>query len=264
MCGSVGESSDSPHPRRDQHAAPCGRNLVLRLTPQAAAPPVPPAHRARPRRRADERDARPVPPPPGGAASTTPPTRTSSAGPVCLGLCGCWRQESFFSISTNASLDALNYYVVVDDGNRWYPDSRQAGREEPGQRRKGTRSTPRRKSQSTRESPPAGGGRPGTRSAPSSLPRTKLTTAQADSTVIPRRVCPPTPIRPEACLLNDERKLAIHAVRMAAYNAETILARVLTHRTTRERNTKRAPLRKAMTLSAHLEVHGGTLHVRLT
>ncbi|MQA17544.1 MAG: hypothetical protein GEV09_26665, partial [Pseudonocardiaceae bacterium] len=56
--------------------------------------------------------------------------------------------------------------------------------------------------------------------------RTHLQNARAESRTVPSRV-PLRQIRPQARLLHDERKLITHAIRMAAYNAESTLARML-------------------------------------
>jgi hypothetical protein len=64
-------------------------------------------------------------------------------------------------------------------------------------------------------------------------------------------------------LLDTERKLVTHAVRMAAYNAESTLARMLHGHYARADHEARALLRAAMNLSGDLHITGATLHVRL-
>jgi hypothetical protein len=58
-------------------------------------------------------------------------------------------------------------------------------------------------------------------------------------------------------------KLLTHAIRMAAYNAESTLARMLRPHYSRADDEARALLREAFTLSGDLDITGDTLHVRL-
>jgi len=70
-------------------------------------------------------------------------------------------------------------------------------------------------------------------------------------------------VRPDARLLDEERKLLTHAIRIAAYNAESTLARMLRPHYSRADDEARALLREAFTLSGDLHITGDTLHVRL-
>ena len=70
-------------------------------------------------------------------------------------------------------------------------------------------------------------------------------------------------MRPDARLLNEERKLITHAIRMSAYNAESILARMLHGHYARADDEARALVREAFTLSGDIDVRDGQLHVRL-
>jgi transposase-like protein len=70
-------------------------------------------------------------------------------------------------------------------------------------------------------------------------------------------------IRPDAALIDEERKLLTHAIRMAAYNAESTLARMIRPHYARAEDEARALLREAMTLSGDLQITGDTTHVRL-
>ena len=56
-------------------------------------------------------------------------------------------------------------------------------------------------------------------------------------------------VRPDARLLDEERKLLTHAIRMAAHNAESTLARMLRPYYSRADDEARALLREAFTLS---------------
>ena len=70
-------------------------------------------------------------------------------------------------------------------------------------------------------------------------------------------------VRPGSRLLETERKLLTHAIRMSAYNSESALARLLRPHYSRGDDEARALLREAFTLSADLHIIGDTLHVRL-
>ena len=70
-------------------------------------------------------------------------------------------------------------------------------------------------------------------------------------------------VRPGSRLLETERKLLTHAIRMSAYNTETALARLLRPHYARGDDEGRALLREAFTLPGDLQIIGDTLHVRL-
>jgi len=96
-----------------------------------------------------------------------------------------------------------------------------------------------------------------------------LNTAQADLTAA-KNTSRKTPshlplaqVRPGSRLLETERKLLTHAIRMSAYNTESALARLLRPHYARGEDEGRALLREAFTLSGDLQIIGDTLHVRL-
>ncbi len=70
-------------------------------------------------------------------------------------------------------------------------------------------------------------------------------------------------MRPGSRLLETERKLLTHAIRMSAYNGESALARLLAPHYAHSEHEGRALLREAFTLPGDLQVIGDTLHVRL-
>jgi len=70
-------------------------------------------------------------------------------------------------------------------------------------------------------------------------------------------------VRPGSRLLETERKLLTHAIRMSAYNSESALARLLAPHYAHSEHEGRALLREAFTLPGDLQVIGDTLHVRL-
>jgi hypothetical protein len=70
-------------------------------------------------------------------------------------------------------------------------------------------------------------------------------------------------VRPGSRMLETERKLLTHAIRMSAYNSESALARLVRPHYSRGDDEARALLREAFTLSGDLQIIGDTLHVRL-
>ena len=70
-------------------------------------------------------------------------------------------------------------------------------------------------------------------------------------------------VRPGSRLLETERKLLTHAIRMSAYNSESTLARLLRPHYARGEDEARSLLREAFTLPGDLQIIGDTLHVRL-
>jgi len=70
-------------------------------------------------------------------------------------------------------------------------------------------------------------------------------------------------VRPGSRLLETERKLLTHAIRMSAYNSESALACLLRPHYARGRDEARALLREAFTLPGDLQITDRTLHVRL-
>jgi hypothetical protein len=92
--------------------------------------------------------------------------------------------------------------------------------------------------------------------------RTRLDCARAARAATPSRV-PLAQVRPNARLLDEETKLITHAIRMAAYNAETTLARLLREHYARADQEARALLREAMRLPGDIQIDGDTLHLRL-
>lgn len=79
---------------------------------------------------------------------------------------------------------------------------------------------------------------------------------------IPARV-PLGELHPDAVVHQGERKRIHDAVRMAAYNAETVLARLLAPHYARAEDEARSLLREAMRSPADLHVVGHELYVRI-
>jgi len=92
--------------------------------------------------------------------------------------------------------------------------------------------------------------------------RDDLAAAKAASRNTPSHL-PLGQVRPGSRLLETERKLLTHAIRMSAYNSESALARLLRPHYSRGDDEARALLREAFTLPGDLQISGNTLHVRL-
>jgi hypothetical protein len=92
--------------------------------------------------------------------------------------------------------------------------------------------------------------------------QTDLADAQDTSRATPTHL-PIGQVRPGSRLLETERKLLTHAIRMSAYNTESILARLLRPHYSRGTHEARALLREAFTLPGDLQITDTTLHVRL-
>jgi len=92
--------------------------------------------------------------------------------------------------------------------------------------------------------------------------RARLDQANAQSRSTPSHL-PLGQVRPGAQLLDEETKLLTHAIRMAAYNAESSLARMIRPHYARAEHEARALIREAMTLSGDLQITNRTVHLRL-
>jgi len=86
--------------------------------------------------------------------------------------------------------------------------------------------------------------------------------AEQRAGTVPARV-PLGDIRPDAVLAHPERKRITDVIRMAAYNAQSVLARALAPYYPRADDEANSLLREAFRASADLEVVGNQLHVRL-
>ena len=70
-------------------------------------------------------------------------------------------------------------------------------------------------------------------------------------------------LSPDMVRLDGETRQITHAIRMAAYNAETTLARALSGHYSRAEDEACALIREALTTSGDITPGPGTLHVRL-
>ena len=172
-----------------------------------------------------------------------------------------WNQENFFRyLRAHYGLDALDTYATTgDDMGRMVPNPA---------RRKADRAL----AEARRSLAQAQASR-GQASLDGRPPDPAITRAFADATAhieelataaraIPARV-PLGEARPGSVRLAPERKRIHDAIRMATYNAESALARLVGPHYARADDEARTLLREAFSSPADLQVVGGELHVRL-
>ena len=92
--------------------------------------------------------------------------------------------------------------------------------------------------------------------------RQELAAAQAAVKATPAKI-PLSQHNPGQVRLDTETKLLTHAIRMAAFNTETILARALHGHYARAEDEAYALIREALTASGDITPRDGTLHIRL-
>lgn len=182
-------------------------------------------------------------------------TRTDAVAVVAHAMFSRWRQENFFRyLRAHYGLDALDSYATVaDDLERSVPN--------PAKRPASARAGEARRRLAEIED-----------DLPERLP-TELAAAFTDAVAhveglnaaarnIPARV-PLGELHPDAVVHHGERKRIHDAVRMATYNAETALARLLWPHYPRADDEARSLLREAMRIPADLQIVGNELHVRI-
>ena len=98
--------------------------------------------------------------------------------------------------------------------------------------------------------------------APVDAARRDLAAAQAAARAAPAKISL-AEHNPDMVKLDTETKLITHAIRMAACNAETILARALNSCYARAGDEAYALIREALHASGDITIHGSTLHIRL-
>jgi len=184
-----------------------------------------------------------------------------------------WRQENYFKYGReHFALDALDSYAdSPDDPTRLVPNPAKARALDQVGWARADLTTAHADVASALDSAVAKAGRPGnggkavvdpTAGQALTAAQHDLTAAKQASREIPTHL-PLGQVRPGSRLLETQRKLLTHAIRMSAYNSESALARLLRPHYARGDDEGRALLREAFTLSGDLQVIGDTLHVRL-
>lgn len=184
--------------------------------------------------------------------------------PVAHAMFSRWRQENFFRyLRAHYALDGLDAYTTVaDDPGRLVPN--------PAKRAAARTLAAARATLADAEAAEGraalAGGRPAADAARIAAAfaeaRTHIAELEAAHRTLPARV-PLAAAHPDARRLDPERKRIHDAVRMASYNAESALARLLAPHYARADNEARALLHETFASPADLEVVGSELHVRI-
>jgi hypothetical protein len=196
--------------------------------------------------------------------------RDVEVGVVAHRMFNRWRQENYFRYArAHFALDALDSYAAhPDDPERSVPNgqrkvlqaklrkARAALAEAEAAIGQAALSNKERKRPTVRGFKIANAALTGARNeAAAEVERLEQAVAAT-----PTRV-PLSSLRAEASVLDEERKLVTHAIRMATYNAESALARLLVGHFPLDE--ARSLLREAFNTPGDLEVHGGIIDIRL-
>ncbi len=192
-------------------------------------------------------------------------TRTDAdPAPLAQAMFSRWRQENFFRyMRHHYALDALDAYETIDDDPTRTvpnPDRRTADRNLRDARRQLTAA----------EAAETRAIHAGNRTPAGTAEMTEAFTAAraqvdqmaTDARAIPARA-PLAQSHPDAARLDDERKRIHDAIRMATYNAETALTRLLTPHYPRAQHEARSLLHEIFTTPADLQVTSDQLHITI-
>ena len=196
-----------------------------------------------------------------------------SAPEVAYRMANRWRQENYFKYAReHFALDGLDSYADhPDDPDRLVPNPAKAHAHDQVAAARAQVSVAHGDlaaaidEAAVRARRPGSGGTATVEATPGHAlieANSDLVAAQATSRQTPSHL-PLSAVRPGSRLLETERKLLTHAIRMSAYNAESALARLLRPHYPRSQDEGRALLREAFTLTGDLQIIGSTLHVRL-
>ncbi len=195
------------------------------------------------------------------------------AAGVAYRMTSRWREENYFRYArAHFALDALDSYAAVpDDPGRLVPNpaKKTAAAAVKAAKKAVTQADAAREQKLAALRNPA----PGTSTIitnkmlarldrPAQAARQELEAAQAASKATPAKV-PLGEHNPGQVRLETETKLITHAIRMAACNAETILARALHGHYARAGDEAYALIREALTASGDIIPRDGILNVRL-
>jgi hypothetical protein len=184
-----------------------------------------------------------------------------------------WREENYFRYGRqHFALDALDTYAVTpeDPGRKVpNPEKKKAAAAVKTARKDLAAAQAARDARLTALRNPAPGqetlitNQALTRlDAPVTAARQRLAGAQGAAKAIPAKI-PLSEHNPDMVRLDTETKLITHAIRMAAYNAETILARALNGACARADDEAYALIREALTTSGDIIPADATLTIRL-
>jgi hypothetical protein len=196
-----------------------------------------------------------------------------AAGEVCWRLTSRWREENYFRYArTRFALDALDSYAAApDDPDRMVPNPARktaAARIRQAEAAAQAAETARDAALLQLRSPAPGQAAYLTNqvinalAAPVEAARRELEEADTAAAAVPARV-PLGTLAPDMVRLDAETKQITHAIRMAAYNAETTLARALHGHYGRAGDEACALIREALAISGDICPGPGQLLIRL-
>ena len=188
-------------------------------------------------------------------------------------MTGRWREENYFRYArAHFALDALDSYAVTpDDPDRMVPSPAKktaAAAVKTARKALADAESVRQRELGALRSPAPGTAAVITNAmlakldAPVDAARRRLQDAQDDAKATPAKI-PLSQHNPDMARLDTETKLITHAIRMAAYNAETILARALNGTYARAGDEACALIRETLTASGDIIPGDGTLTIRL-
>jgi transposase len=195
------------------------------------------------------------------------------AGEVCWRLSSRWREENYFRYArTRFALDALDSHAAApDDPDRMVPNPDRktaAARVRQAEAAARAAETARDAALLQLRSPAPGQAAYlsnqviNALAAPVEAAYQELEQADQAAAAIPARI-PLGDLAPDMVRLDAEVKQITHAIRMAAYNAETILARALDGHYARAGDEAYALVREALTVSGDICPGPGGLLIRL-
>ena len=195
------------------------------------------------------------------------------AGEVCWRLSSRWREENYFRYArTRFALDALDSYAATPDNpDRMVPNPARktaAARVRQAEAAAQAAETARDAALLQLHSPVPGQAAYlsnqviNALNAPVEAAWHELDQAEQASAAIPART-PLGTLTPDMARLDAETKQITHAIRMAAYNAETLLARGLDGHYARAGDEAYALIREAPTASGDIRPGPGELLIRL-
>ena len=204
---------------------------------------------------------------------TTRPAADLPAAAVIYRMTSRWREENYFRYGrAHFALDALDTYAITaEDPARLVPNPAKktaAATVRTAKKTLAAAEAARQDKLAALRSPAPGASVVITNTtlarldAPVTAARRDLAAAQAAARAIPAKI-PLAEHNPAMVKLDTETKLITHAIRMAACNTETILARALNGRYARAGDEAYALIREALHASGDITIHGSTLHIRL-
>ena len=204
---------------------------------------------------------------------TTRPAAALPAAAVIYRMTSRWREENYFRYGrAHFALDALDSYAVTaEDPDRMVPNPAKktaAATVKTAKKTLASAEAARQEKLTALHSPAPGTSAMITNTtlarldAPVQAARRDLDAAKTAARAIPAKI-PLAEHNPAMVKLDTETKLITHAIRMAACNTETILARALNGRYARAGDEAYALIREALHASGDITISGTTLHIRL-